>query len=376
MNSTTPEFHGEDDDENVVTMPYPGTPSQRSMPGWYPELLDSVTGHVSLGRRRAISAVNQELIKTYWAIGRDILDRQHDEGYGTKVVERLASDLRDRFPGARGYSARNLKYMRAFAAAWPKFEVVQRSVAQLPWRHQIALLEKLNTADLRLWYAAAAIEGGWSRDILALQIEQRLHERSGRAVTNFAATLPPEDSDLAEQVTRDPYIFDFVGLEDGRHERETERLLVEHVEKFLLALGQGFAFVGRQVKMQLGGDDFYADLLFYHLKLRCYVVIELKTTRFEPGFLGQLNFYMTVIDDVMAHADDKPTIGLLLCKTKNNVVAEYAVRGYVAPIGVAQWITAVTESLPTEIVSALPSAKEIEAEFGGLDEARPDVLTD
>ncbi len=366
MNKATSETC--DEEEDVVAVPFPGAPSARSMPGWYPDLFASVAGHVRLGRQRAISAINRELIKTYWAIGRDILDRQHDEGWGAKVIDRLSADLSERFPGARGYSARNLKYMRAFAAAWPEPAIVQRSAAQLPWRHHQLLLDKLDSADQRLWYAAAALDGGWSRDVLALHIEQRLRERSGRAINNFAATLPPEESDLAEQAMRDPYVFDFAGIEDGRREREVERLLIEHVEKFLLALGQGFAFVGRQVRMQVGGDDFYADLLFYHLKLRCYVVIELKAAKFEPGFLGQLSFYMAVIDDLMAHSDDKPTIGLLLCKTKNNVVAEYALRGYVAPIGVAQWTAEIGESLPPEIVSSLPTTDELEAEFADPEE--------
>ena len=338
-------------------------PSRREMPGWYPALLDSVTGRVATGQQRAVVAANRELLSTYWGIGRDILDRQHEEGYGTRVIDRLSVDLRERFPGSHGYSPRNLRYMRAFAAAWPDPEVVQRGVAQLPWRHQIALLEKLPDAEQRLWYAAAAVEDGWSRDVLAYQIETRLRDRSGAAVTNVAATLPPGDSDLAQQATRDPYVFDFLAQTDTRRERDLEQGLIEHVERFLLALGQGFAFVGRQVRLDLGDSEFHADLLFYHLTLRCYIVIELKAVAFEPGFLGQLGMYMAAVDDLLAHPDDAPTIGLVLCKSKNDVVAEYALRNSVGPIGVAEWTTAITTSLPADIATSLPSIPALEAEL-------------
>jgi len=342
---------------------FPIAPSTRSMPTWYPALLASVSGHIATGRPRAIAAANREMLATYWAIGSDILARQQQEGWGARVIDRLSADLRERFPEAKGYSPRNLKYMRAFAVAWPDPAVVQGSLAQLPWYHQIALLEKLDSTDLRLWYAAQAIEQGWSRDVLAHQITMRFHERAGRAITNFAATMPPADSDLAQQATRDPYLFDFVGNADIRRERDLEQALVDHVGKFLLELGQGFAFVGRQVRLEIGEDEFFCDLLFYHLKLRCFVVIELKAVDFEPGFLGQLGMYMAAVDDLLAHTDDKATIGLLLCRSKNNVVAEYALRGYSTPIGVAEWTTAITTALPEEFTSSLPSIAELEAEL-------------
>jgi predicted nuclease of restriction endonuclease-like (RecB) superfamily len=253
--------------------------------------------------------------------------------------------------------------MRAFAEAWPDPEVVQGRLAQLPWWSQIALLEKLKTADQRLWYAAEAITNGWSRDILALQIDRRLHERAGKAITNFALTMPPEDSDLAQQAFKDPYVFDFLDLTERSRERELESGLIEHVHDFLIELGQGFAFVGRQVRLEVGRDEFYCDLLFYHLRLRRYIVIELKAVRFEPGFLGQLGMYMAAVDDLLAHPDDEPTIGLLLCQGKNNIVAEWAVRGYKTPIGVADWTTALTTALPEELSSSLPSIEELEAEL-------------
>ena len=218
---------------------------------------------------------------------------------------------------------------------------------------------------MRLWYGQAAVEQGWSRDVLVLHIEGRFHERAGRAITNFARVLSPPDSDLAQQSTRDPYLFDFVGNTDIRRERDLERALIDHVEKFLLELGQSFAFVGKQFHLEIGDADFYTDLLFYHLKLRCFVVVELKVGEFDPSYLGRFGMYMSAVDDLLRHADDKPTIGLLLCKTKNNVVAEYALRGYTAPIGVAEWQTAITEPLPAELESSLPTVEELEAELAG-----------
>jgi predicted nuclease of restriction endonuclease-like (RecB) superfamily len=276
------------------------TPARSTLPEWYPELLATVTQRVSDGRTRAMAAANQQLVATYWAIGRDILERQHQEGWGSRVIERLSVDLREKFPESKGFSPRNLKYMRAFAEAWPKASIVQAPLAQLPWYHQIALIEKVSGAEARLWYAIAAVNEGWSRSTLVHQIETRLHERSGRAVTNFEATLPPEDSDLAQQMTKDPYVFDFAAMTDRHNERELETQLVAHVRKFLLELGQGFAFVGEQVRLEVGGDEFFADLLFYHLRLRCYVVIELKATPFDPGFVGQLGMYMAAVDDLLA----------------------------------------------------------------------------
>lgn len=333
------------------------------IPDWYPEFLTAVSDRISTGRRRAVAAANSELIATYWSVGREILARQDVEGWGARVIDRLSADLRERFPDAKGFSPRNLKYMRAFAAAWPDPAIVQGTLAQLPWYHHVALLEKLYASDQRIWYAERAIDQGWSRNVLVHHIEVQLHRRAGKAITNFASTLPPADSDLAQQSTRDPYLFDFVGNADIRWQRDLEHALTVHVEKFLLELGQGFAFVGRQVHLEIGDADFYLDLLFYHLRLRCYVVIELKVGDFEPGYIGQLGTYMSAIDDTFRHGDDKPTIGLLLCKTKNNVVAEYALRGYTLPIGVAEWKTAITESLPAELESGLPSIEQLEAEL-------------
>lgn len=345
------------------TASFESTPAKSSMPEWYPELLASVAHQIDKGRFRAVTAANQELVRSYWSIGRELLARESEEGWGSKVVTRLSADLRDQFPESRGFSPRNLRYMKSFAAAWPDRAMLQTASATLPWSHHVLLMEKLATPNERLWYMAAAAEEGWSHSVLSHQIETRLHERSGYAINNFKSTLPPSASDLARQSFKDPYIFDFVAMTGKRNERELEGQLVDHVEKFLLELGQGFAFVGRQFRLTIHGDEFFADLLFYNFRLRCFVVVELKATAFKPEYLGQINMYMSAVDDLLAHTDDHPTIGLLLCKTKNNVVAEYSLRGFSKPIGIAEWESEIVASLPEEFAATLPSISELEAEL-------------
>lgn len=247
--------------------------------------------------------------------------------------------------------------MRAFAEAWPDEEFVQEVLAQLPWYHQVALLDKLDTANERRWYAAKAIEHNWSRNVLVMQIDRSLMLRHGQVVTNFSRALPRPQSDLARESLKDPYRFDFLGLSDEAQEHDIEQALVHHVTEFLLELGAGFAYVGRQVPLEVGGDDFFIDLLFYHLALRCYVVVELKACAFKPAHLGQLGFYLTAVDRDVKHKLDNPTIGLLLCKTKNSVVAEYALRDSLKPMSIAEY--RLTESLPSELQTALPSIEEI-----------------
>lgn len=327
--------------------------------GWLADLKD----RIHTAQQRATLAVNRELVLLYWQIGRDILVRQAEQGWGAKVIERLSQDLRLAFPEMKGFSPRNLKYMRAFAEAWPELEFVQEVLAQLPWYHQLALLDKLPGPQTRKWYAAKAIEHNWSRNVLVMQIEARLLERSGKVVTNFDLTLPKPQSDLARESLKDPYRFDFLGLTDEAQERAVEGALVKHVTEFLLELGAGFAFVGRQVLLDVGGDEFFVDLLFYHLKLRCYVVIELKGGKFKPEHLGQLSFYLTAVDEQVKHAQDNPTIGLLLCKSKNKVVAEYALRQNRQPLGVAEY--KLVDSLPEELATDLPSIEQIEQELIG-----------
>ncbi len=274
------------------------------------------------------------------------------------MIERLAQDLRSAFPDMKGFSPRNLKYMRAFAEAWPDQSFVQGVLAQLPWYHQLALLDKLPGPETRRWYASKAIEHNWSRNILVMQIETHLLERSGQAVTNFSASLPKPQSDLARESLKDPYRFDFLGLSEEAQEREIEHALVKHVTEFLLELGAGFAYVGRQVLLTVGGDEFFIDLLFYHLKLRCYVVIELKGGKFQPEHLGQLGFYLTAVDRQVKSEHDNPTIGLLLCKSKNKIVAEYALSDKSQPMGIAEY--KLVDFLPAELQSSLPSIEQIE----------------
>lgn len=332
-------------------------------PAGYADWLAELKSRIHTAQQRATLAVNRELVVLYWQIGRDILARQAEQGWGARVIERLAEDLRTAFPDMKGFSPRNLKYMRAFAEAWPDAEFVQQAVAQLPWGHNLVLLDRLNTPEERRWYAAKAIEHNWSRNVLNIQIETRLQVRSGTAITNFATSLPKPLSDLARESLKDPYRFDFLGLTDEAQEREIENALVKHVTEFLLELGAGFAFVGRQVLLDVAGDEFFIDLLFYHLKLRCYVVIELKGGKFKPEHLGQLGFYLAAVDAQIKHPQDAPTIGLLLCKSKNKVVAEYALRNNTLPLGVAEY--QLLESLPPELQSSLPSIEQIERELAG-----------
>lgn len=347
------------------TVMFPVAPAALELPHDYAEWLGDLKQRILAERLRVVLASNAAMVLLYWEIGRSVLEKQTLQGWGAKIIDRLAVDLRETFPEMKGFSPRNIKYMRAFAAAWPKREIVQEALAQLTWYHNIALLEKLQTTEERLWYAAKTFEHGWSRNILAIQIEGRAHQRFGKAQNNFPATLPPPDSDMAVQIFKDPYLFDFLGTDAPRREAELERGLLKHIQKFLLELGQGFAFVGQQVHLEIGDEDFYLDLLFYHLKLRCYVVIELKVRKFEPGDGAKLGMYMTAVDRLLCHPDDRQTIGLLLVKEKNRVLVEYALAGTTKPISVAEWETQLTRSLPDELKGSLPSIEEIESELAG-----------
>ncbi len=347
-----------------------GPVSLTSAPAGYADWLADLKGRIHNAQQRATLAVNRELVLLYWQIGRDILARQASQGWGAKVIERLAHDLRTAFPDMKGFSRANLMYMRAFAEAWPDAEIVQQAVGQLPWGHNLVLLTRLKDLPQRLAYAQSAIAHGWSRNVLNIHIETRLLERTGKAVTNFDVSLPKPQSDLARESLKDPYRFDFLGLSREAGEREIENALVKHVTEFLLELGAGFAFVGRQVLLDVGGDEFFIDLLFYHLKLRCYVVIELKGGKFKPEHLGQLGFYLTAVDRQVKHEHDNPTIGLLLCKSKNKVVAEYALGDKTQPMGIAEY--KLLESLPAELQTSLPSIEQIERELAGDDTTTED----
>jgi predicted nuclease of restriction endonuclease-like (RecB) superfamily len=333
----------------------------------YQELLINLKQRIRTSQIQAALAVNRELILLYWQIGREILARQSQQGWGAKVIDRLSQDLRQEFPELKGLSRTNLLYMRAFAEAYAEEQIVQQVVGQIPWGHNLIILDKVKDSAARRWYAQAVTTNGWSRNILAIQIESQSYQRQSQAVTNFDTTLPPARSDLATATLKDPYVFDFLSLGKEVQERELENALVEHIERFLLELGSGFAFVGKQFELVIGGQDFRLDLLFYHLKLRCYVVIELKVDEFKPEYAGKLNFYLSAVDDLLRHPDDAPTIGILLCRSKNGVVAEYALRDINKPMGVAQWTEALTKSLPDPLGSKLPSIEELEAELGAVE---------
>lgn len=333
----------------------------------YAALLTSIKERIQTAQVRAAVAVNQELVLLYWGIGKEILNRQVQQGWGAKVIDQLAADLGRSFPEMKGLSPRNLKYMRALAEAWPEDEFVQQPVAQLPWGHNVRLLDLVKTRDERLWYARAAIEHGWSRNVLEIQIEAGLYQRQGKAITNFTKTLPAPQSDLAQQLLKDPYNFDFLTLSKDASERELETGLVEHIQKFLLELGTGFAFVGRQVPLEVAGEDYRLDLLFYHLKLRCFVVIDLKAGPFKPEYAGKMNFYLAAVDDTRKHPSDNPAIGLILCKSKKEVVVEYALRHTATPMGIAEFRH--LEKLPAKFQGSLPSIEELEAELGATEDS-------
>lgn len=346
--------------EKVV---FPLAENKKEMPIGYTSFVDELKGFIKKEKLATILNANQRMIVMYWHIGKAILTKQETEGWGAKIVDRLSLDLKTAFPEETGFSPRNLKYMRKFAESWTDLEIVQRTVAQIPWRSNITLLDKIKEPELRLWYAQKTIENGFGKDMLVFQIESKLHEREGNSVNNFPRTIPPLDSDLATQSFKDPYIFNFLGNASHIKERELEQKLIDHIQKFLLELGQGFAFVGRQVHLELGDSDFYLDLLFYHIKLKCYVVIELKSGKLEPGHISQLNMYMNVVNDALCGKDDNKTIGLLLVKEKDKVVAEYSLAGVNNPIGISNWENEITKSLPENIKSSLPSIEEIEKEF-------------
>ena len=337
--------------------------AQLSLPHGYAKLLEELKKKIRLARVKAALAANRVMVLLYWQIGKAILERQKKEGWGAKIIDRLSKDLTHSFPDMKGFSPRNLKYMRSFAEVYPDHSFVQQVAAQIPWFHNCTLLDKVPDPKERQWYFKKTIEHGWSRSILSLQIESRLFQRQGKAVTNFKSRLPKPQSDLAAETLKDPYLFDFLTIGDEAKERDLEKGLLDHIQKFLIELGQGFAFVGRQHHLEVGESDFYIDLLFYHLKLRCYVVIELKAGRFKPEFAGQLNFYLSAVDSQLKNPEDNPTIGLILCKDKDRLIAEYALRDINKPVGVANWKIQLVESLPRELKGSLPTIKELEKEL-------------
>ena len=331
------------------------------LPSDYLEWIQSLKQRIQGARQRALLAANEEQIKLYHDIGREILERQSRKGWGAKVIDHVSCDLREAFPGMKGLSTSNLKYMRFFAQECPDRLIGQQSADQLPWFHIVSIITKLSDPLLRDWYAREALRQSWPRETLVLQIRDQVHLRQGAAVTNFDKRLSPPQAGLATQILKDPYHFDFLGIGDEAHERDIENALIRHITRFLLELGAGFAFVGRQFRLEVAGDEFFIDLLFYHTRLKCYIVVELKAHAFKPEHAGQLNFYLSAVDAQIKASDDKPTIGLLLCRTKNRLVAEYALSGIDKPIGVAEY--QLVRSLPTPLDTSLPSIEEIEEEL-------------
>ena len=346
--------------EVVVLVSYAGfVENAPQLPSGYPELLQELKERIRAAQVRAALAVNRELVLLYWSIGRDLSRRFENEGWGTKINERLSRDLQAAFPGVEGFSPRNLRYMRALAEAWPEPEILQQLIAKLPWGHNLRIMDRIKDRATREWYLRAALENGWSQNVLVHMISSHLYEREGKALTNFKLTLPPRGSDMAEQILRDPYNFDFLTLTNPFAERELEKGLLSQLRDLLLELGRGFAFVGSQVPLVVDERSFYIDLLFYHVRLHCYFAIELKTGEFQPEYAGKLSFYISAIDGTMRTAGDGPTIGLLLCESRSDPIVEYSLRNLMQPVGVSTY--RVTRELPAPVREELPSVEDLQS---------------
>ena len=334
-------------------------PNQSSLipPDAYETFLGDLKQRIRTAQVKAALAVNSELITLYWQIGEAILLKQEQEGWGAKIIDQLAKDLKRAFPEIKGFSRSNLKNMRQFAAAWPDWEFSQQLVGQIPWGHNVRLLEKVKDRDARVWYAQQTIRNGWSRNVLVLQIESGLYQRQGGAITNFERTLPKPQSDLAQQLIKDPYSLDFLTLSREAQERDLENALVTHMRDFLIELGIGFSFVGSQYHLDIGGEDFYLDLLFFHLELRCFIIIELKMGEFKAEYSGKMNLYVSAVDDQLRKEHDNPTLGIILCKSKNKTIAEYALRNLSTPIAIS------THQVPEQLRDSLPTAEQLEIEM-------------
>ena len=333
----------------------------------YRQGLEDIKRRIQSAQTRAVLAANTELLQLYWDIGRQLAQWQKERDWGTAVVEQMATDLQSAYPGIKGFSRPSLFAMRQFYAFFSprfgQFEFVSQPVRQIPWGHIRTLLVKVKSVDEALLYAQACVDNGWSRSVLTLQVEQRYHERIGQAASNFAKALPAPQSELVQQSLKDPYVFDFLTLQADAVERDIENQLVAHITRFLLELGKGFAFLGRQYALQVNGRDYFLDLLFYHARLKCYVVIELKAGAFKPEYVGKLNFYLSAVDDLLRTEGDQPTIGLILCKDKDHLDVEYALRDIHKPMGVSSFIT---KDIPLDVQSQLPSVQEIEDELKAL----------
>jgi len=328
------------------------------LPSGYQEFLQDLKGRIRAAQVQAAFAVNRELILLYWSIGRDLSQRFATEEWGGKIIDRLARDLQTEFPGVEGFSPRNLRYMRSLAEAWPDEETLQRLVAKLSWSHNVRVLDRIKDRPTREWYLHAALEYGWSRDVLVLQMKSRLHEREGKALTNFQRELPPPESDMVEQILKDPYNFDFLTVTEAVKEREIERGLLAHLRDLLLELGRGFSFVGSQVPLTVDGQTFYIDLLFYHVRLHRYFVFELKVGAFQPEHAGKLGFYLAAVNGTMRTPVEGPSIGVLLCESRSGPIVEFALETMNQPIGVSTYH--VTRELPAPMQEELPSVEDLQ----------------
>lgn len=330
----------------------------------YLDFFSSIRTRLKTAQIRAALAANNELIKFYWELGNDLIEKQKAQKWGAHFLEQFSHDMRQAFPEMQGFSVTNLKRMRLFAQAYPDFEIRAQAVPQLPWGHIVRLMQMIKDDSQREWYAAQTIKNGWSRSVLEMQIESQLYERqaiNSKKTSNYHKHLPAPQSDLAHEILKDPFSFDFLTIQGKAHERAIEDALVTHIRDFLLELGQGFAFVGSQVPLTFDDQEFFVDLLFYHLHLRAFVVIELKATKFKPEHTGQLGFYLEAVDDLLRKEVDNQTIGILLCKSKNKIIAEYALRASKAPIGVSEYT--LSKSLPKELKTSLPTVEQLEAEL-------------
>jgi len=333
----------------------------------YKVFLADIKRRVQSAQIKAAVSVNRELILLYWDIAEQITQKQKTSTWGDGFLAQMSRDLQTEFPDMKGFSLRNLKYMRQWFQFWSaESSIGQQLVAQIPWGHNLVIVSKLQTTDAALFYVRKTIQNNWSRAVLTHQIESGLILREGKAITNFQTTLPEPHSDLARQIIKDPYNFDFLTLRERHDEKELESALVEQVTRFLLELGAGFSFIGKQYKLTVDGDDFFIDLLFYHTRLHCYVVVELKADKFKPEFAGKLNFYVSAVDDLLRGEIDQPTIGILICKSKKKTVVEYALKDLHKPLGISEY--QLTHILPEAFQPSLPSIEEIEAELGVNDE--------
>jgi len=334
----------------------------------YIQTLNELKSKIKTAQIKAALSVNAEMIYLYWEIGNTILQKQQQEGWGANIINRLSGDLQKSFPDMKGFSPRNLGYMKKFAETYPDSIILQEVLAKITWYRNITLLDKIKSDNERLWYANKIIENGWSRNVLVHQIEGSLYNRQALAqkTNNFDLTLPKPQSDLARELLKDPYKFDFLSVSDEAYEREIEKELVKHITHFLLELGKGFAFVGQQYHLEVSGQDYYIDLLFYHTKLKCYVVIELKAGAFKPEYAGKLNFYLSAVDDLVKDENDNPSIGIILCKSKDKLTAEYSLRNLISPISVNEY--KLVESIPNELKLTLPTIEEIERELDGIED--------